>query len=60
MAKTSLKAMTDEELAEERIRLDQQMGKLREQKKLIQDEVDRRQVPIVNANHIIRLGGSNG
>jgi len=57
MPKKLLQDMTDEELAEERIRLDQEMGELRAQKKLIQDEVDRRYTPPASGPGVHQIGG---
>ena len=50
--------MTDDELAEARIALDEQMQELRAEKKKIQDEIDRRYVkPDLTKGHTIGLGG---
>lgn len=54
----SLSQMTNDELAEERIRLDEQIADLRDRKKAIQDEVDRRlQSPAGDAHTIADAGG---
>lgn len=59
MAKNkSLAQMNDDELAKERIALDEQITVLRAKKKAIQDEVDRRlQNPTANGAHNIADAG---
>lgn len=58
MAKTKpLSQMTDEELAAERIELDQQIAVLRGKKKAIQDEVDRRMGGAQAGHSISNAGG---
>ncbi len=52
-----LTSMTEDELAEARIRLDEQMQGLRQQKKAIQDEIDRRRSEPQGAYTISNAGG---
>lgn len=49
--------MTEDELAEERIRLDEEMQALRMKKKSIQEEIDRRRSVTQNAYTIMNAGG---
>jgi uncharacterized protein (DUF342 family) len=49
--------MTLDELAEARIKLDEQMAKLRQEKKKIQNEVDLRQVAGPSTGHAITHAG---
>jgi len=53
--------LTDDQLAEERVKLDEQIQALRAKKKLIQDVVDSRYVePDLTKGHTVGVGGKNG
>jgi hypothetical protein len=57
MKKKNYQDMTDDELAEERIKLDEQIAVLRAEKKKIQDEVDRRQSSPAGGDYVIANAG---